>query len=177
MAESRRCEFGAPSRNGRREFHYSTPVCRATRRPGSVLARHRQVEEGRASPTADGRRRELSPMASRYPLRNTQARTCQRDKSTGPGVRLAPLPARASATNTGSRRDEAWGGANGYEDESDSNPERARKKARRDHTHVHTHQNKCYSTETHIASICKHTQQAGIVIDTQKVMVCTDTKG
>ena len=132
MAKSQRCELGAPLRNSRREFHHSTPVCRATRQPGSVLAGHRQAEEGRASPTADGQTRELSPMASRFPLRNTQACACQRDKSTGPGVRLAPLPARVSATNTGSRRDEARGGANGYEDESDGNPECVGKKARRD---------------------------------------------
>ena len=39
-------------------------------------------------------------------------------------------------------------------------------------THMYTHTNtNAYITETHIASICKHTQQAGIVIDTQKVMV------
>ena len=52
------------------------------------------------------------------------------------------------------------------------------------HTHTHTHTHTCthtntsaYSAETHIASIYKHTQQAGIVIDTWKLMVRTDTKG
>ena len=130
MAERRRCELGAPSKSTRNKLHHDSPVCRATRQPGSVLAGHRQAEEGYRSPTAEGRTREISPTASRYHLRNTQARACRLDKSSGPGARVASLPSRASATNTGSRRDVARKAANG--DEGDSNPQRAEKKPRRE---------------------------------------------
>ena len=41
-------------------------VCRVTKQPGSVQAGHRQEDEERIAPTADGRRRELSSSASRY---------------------------------------------------------------------------------------------------------------
>ena len=130
MAERRRCELGAPSKSARKKLHHDSPVCRATRQPGSVPAGHRRAEEGHGSPTAEGRTREKSPTASRYHLRNTQARACRRDKSSGPGVRVASLPSRASATNTGSRRDVARKATNG--DEGDSNPPRAGKKPRRE---------------------------------------------
>ena len=62
------------------------------------------MDEGRKAPTADGWRRELSPTASHYPLRQTQACACQREKSTWPSIRLSSLPIRALATNTGSRQ-------------------------------------------------------------------------
>ena len=81
----------------------TTPVRQATSSPGSVLAGHRQAEEGRVSPTADGRKRESSPTASRYLLRATQARTCRRVTRAGPGVRLATSPAKAEAYNTRAR--------------------------------------------------------------------------
>ena len=69
-------------------------------------------------------------MASRYHLRNTQACACRWDKTTGPGVRLASLPSRVLATNTGLRHDVAQSATNGYE--GDSNPTRVGKKSRRD---------------------------------------------
>ena len=128
MAERRRCELGAPSKSARKKLHHDSLVCRATRQPGSVPAGHRRAEEGHGSPTAERRMREKFPTASRYHLRNTQARACRRDKSSGPGVRVASLPSRASATNTGSRRDVARKATNG--DEGDSNPPRAGKKPR-----------------------------------------------
>ena len=130
MAEHRRCEPGPASKSARNEVHHDPPVLRVTRQPGSVLAGHRRADEGRVSPTANGRRRELSPTTSHYHLRNTQARACRRDKTTVPGVRLASLPSRAPATNTGSRRSVAQSATNGYE--RDSNPTRAGKKPRRD---------------------------------------------
>ena len=80
----------------------TTPVCQATSKPDLELVRLRQAEEGRVSPTVGRRTRESSPTASRYFLRNTRARTCQRVTQVGPGVRLATLPAKRRATRTGS---------------------------------------------------------------------------
>ena len=57
----------------------NTPVCQVTSRSDSGLARIRQAEEGRVtreSPTADGRKRDSSPMAScQYFLRSRSSRT------------------------------------------------------------------------------------------------------
>ena len=54
--------------------------------------------EGRVSSMADGRRRESSPTASCYKLRNIRACACRRVTAVGPGVRMATSPARATAT-------------------------------------------------------------------------------
>ena len=83
-----------------------TPVCQATSLPDSGLARLRQADEGGVSPTADGRKREASPTASRYYLRNSRTRACTRDTRIGPGVRPATSPAKVKASKTGSRREE-----------------------------------------------------------------------
>ena len=123
MAERRRCEKksdewvsrrgGASPATTTRENQYTTPVRQATSRPGSVQAGHRQVEEGRVSPTADGRKRGAPPTASRYLLRSTQARACRLETQAGPGVRLATSPAKAKAHNTGSRDDASHRGRSG----------------------------------------------------------------
>ena len=84
----------------------ATPVCQVASEPDSGLARTRQAEEGRESPTADGRKRDSSPTAScRYYLRSSRTRTSTREASGGPGVRPATSPTKGKATKTGSRRD------------------------------------------------------------------------
>ena len=76
---------------------HTTPVCQVSHKPGSELTRLRQVEEGRVSSTADGRKRESSsPTAScRYPLRSKTRRA--------PVVRPATSHARVKAPTTESR--------------------------------------------------------------------------
>ena len=112
-----RCEEPKALRRSRRRGAVSTdlgarpnnitPVCQATSLPDSGLARPRQADEGGVSPTADGRKREASPTASRYYLRNSRNRACTRDTRTGPGVRPATSPAKVKASKTGSRREES----------------------------------------------------------------------
>ena len=80
-----------------------TPVCQETSIPDSEPARLRQADKGHISPTAGGRR--ATPMASRYPLRNTQARSYRRERAVGPSMRLATSHTRATATDTGTRSD------------------------------------------------------------------------
>ena len=118
MAGRRRCEQTATKKTSRRgdaassaiaeDSDCTTPVCQATSKPDLELARLRQAEEGRISPTAGRRTRESSPTASRYFLRNTRARTCWRVTQVGPGVRLATSPAKARATRTGSGHDVSY---------------------------------------------------------------------
>ena len=123
MAERRWCEKksdewvsrrgGASPATTTRDNQYTTPVRQATSRPGSVQAGHRQAEEGRVSPTADGRKRGAPSTASRYLLRSTQACACRRETQAWPGVRLATSPAKAKAHNTRSRDDASHRGRSG----------------------------------------------------------------
>ena len=83
---------------------HTTPVSQATTRPDPELTRLRQADEGRVSPTVVGRRRESSPTASRYYLRDTQTRTYWRERAAGPGVRPATSPAKGTATEARSGR-------------------------------------------------------------------------
>ena len=88
----------------------TTPVCQVASEPDSGLARTRQAEEGRESPTADGRKKDSSPTASCcYDLSSSRARTSTRETSGGPGVRPATSPTKGKATKTGSRRDASRG--------------------------------------------------------------------
>ena len=76
----------------------TTPVCQVASEPDSGLARTRQAEEGRESPTADVRKRDSSPTAScRYYLRSSRTRTSTRETSGGPGVRPATSPTKEKA--------------------------------------------------------------------------------
>ena len=119
MAGRQRCEQTTTKKTSRRgdvassaiaeDSDCTTLVCQATSKPVLELARLRQAEEGRVSPTVGRRTRESSPMASRYFLRNTRARTCRWVTQVGPGVRLTTSPTKASATRTGSGRDVSRG--------------------------------------------------------------------
>ena len=88
--------------------------------------------EGCITPMSDGWRRELSQTAYYYLLSRTRARACPQDKSTGPGIKLAFLPKRASAMNTASRQYGARQPTNGTEDEGNRNLVRAARKPKRD---------------------------------------------
>ena len=98
---SRRCSAATT----RDSSDHTSLVCQATSRPDSELAGLRQVEEERVSPMADGRRRESSPIAPRYLLRNTRARTYRRVTAAGPGTSPATSTSRAMAMKTGPRCD------------------------------------------------------------------------
>ena len=63
---------GASSVNASGGRYHTIRVCQATPRPDSELAGPRRADEGRVSPTAEGRRRDISPTASCRP----QARNC-----------------------------------------------------------------------------------------------------
>ena len=67
-------------------------------RPDPELVRLQQADEGRASPTADGRTREKTPTASRTSPRQAAVLA-------GPGMGLATLSSETVASETGSERD------------------------------------------------------------------------
>ena len=82
---------------------YTTPVCQVSHKPGSELTRLRQAEEGRVSPTADGRKRESSsPTAScRYPLRSrTRGAPVVRPATSHTTVKAPATESRVSSTRT-----------------------------------------------------------------------------
>ena len=127
MASRPRCEETEAPRKSRRSrrggvaltdfsagSHHITPVCQAISKPDSKLARLRQADEGRVSPTAEGRKREPSPpTASCYFLRSSQTRTCTRVTAAGPGVRLATSPAKGKALRRRCRQDALQGDRDG----------------------------------------------------------------
>ena len=148
---SSRRRSAATTRDG---SDHTSPVCQATSRPDSELAGFRQAEEGHVSPTADGRRRESSPTASRYLLRNTRARAYRRVTTAGPGARPATSPARAMATKTGPRRDASRRNGDGGRQRSSAHTHtHTRTHTLRHtytHTHIHTHTHTLRHTHTHI---------------------------
>ena len=65
--------------------HHTTWVCQATLRPDSELAGPQQAEEGHVSPTADGRKREVSsPTASCRPQKMNCVKTRTGRRSMSP---------------------------------------------------------------------------------------------
>ena len=119
MAGRRRCEQTATKKTSRRgdaassaiaeDSDCTTPVCQATSKPDLELARLRQEEERRVSPTAGRRMTESSPTASHYFLRNTRARACRWVTQVGFDVRLATSPTKARATRRRSGHDVSCG--------------------------------------------------------------------
>ena len=106
----------AGTRRGRQVLDQGSPplhptwVCQATLRPDSELAGPRQVEEGRISPTADGRKRDVS--SCRPKMRNcVKLRTGRRSMSSlcsslvcSPAENLPVSQARLHSARRGVRR-------------------------------------------------------------------------
>ena len=165
--DRQRCELTSTAKTSRRGdatssavgvgTRHITPVGQATQRLGSEIAGLRQAEEGRVSPTADGQRRESSPTASCYNLKNTRTRACRRVTAVGPGVRLATSPARATASKTGNGRDTPRGDKNREaRKRNDGAPTTRRRSTHTTHTH-HTHTQHTPHTHTNTQHTHAHT--------------------